>query len=387
MKYGLKRMGILITTLILIFTISGCGILEELVSDNQAKDTINNIESDEDNKKQSDLENLDSSNYETIDYSQYKLSKGNKIVSSDNYSSMLIPKDWEEINNLNNEAVISVGSEKKEQYTIVLSESKGLFSEEITIDDYRKIVIDSIISNLSNYEFVNPKKTTIDDKEAIEVIVHGEINKIKISYIITVVKGEENFYQIVSWTLQNKFEDYKNIFRGVIATFEEQSSISTSDNNTSENKGSQSYKKIVSNNGLAEFSVPEQWKKDTGSDGEVELSMLDAINDKFLMLISESKDIFSEDITLEDYNNMVVELMESNMDTATFTKPLNINIQDYDALQFEIIGQIQKVKIAYLVTIVETNDNFYQIVGWTSQQDFSKYKEELSRIANSFIEK
>jgi len=66
------------------------------------------------------------------------------------------------------------------------------------------------------------------------------------------------------------------------------------------------------------------------------------------------------------------------------TEPVSMKINDYPTLQFELRGEAQKVKLAYLCTIVETNDSFYRLLAYTSEDQFDKFKDSFIKITNSF---
>lgn len=68
------------------------------------------------------------------------------------------------------------------------------------------------------------------------------------------------------------------------------------------------------------------------------------------------------------------------------TEPSSIKINDYSALQSEMQGETQKVKLKYLCTIIETNDSYYQLLAYTSQDVYDKYKSSFIKILNSFKE-
>ncbi|MDN4601531.1 hypothetical protein P5G61_09875 [Paenibacillus sp. F6_3S_P_1C] len=73
-----------------------------------------------------------------------------------------------------------------------------------------------------------------------------------------------------------------------------------------------------------------------------------------------SRDDFSETFTLTDYYNVINESMSQTLINTTQTEPEKIQINGQPAVQFELNGEIDKIKISYLVRLVETDGNFTQ---------------------------
>jgi len=66
------------------------------------------------------------------------------------------------------------------------------------------------------------------------------------------------------------------------------------------------------------------------------------------------------------------------------TTPVSLEINGSDAVQYEVVGSIQGVKLHYLYTIVESDDYFHQIMLWSDQSMFPSQKELFEEISASY---
>ena len=47
------------------------------------------------------------------------------------------------------------------------------------------------------------------------------------------------------------------------------------------------------------------------------------------------------------------------------TEPISLTVNGYPARQFEAGGELEGIKAKYIYAVVETPQNFYQIMAWT----------------------
>ena len=95
---------------------------------------------------------------------------------------------------------------------------------------------------------------------------------------------------------------------------------------------------------------------------------------------------FSDDFTLDDYSDAVSSSMGGVMTSPEFSDIEALTINGYDAKQYTLSGEIDKIKIKYLVTLVETDNGYYQIISWSLLSRFDNALDTFKQIAESFTE-
>ncbi len=136
--------------------------------------------------------------------------------------------------------------------------------------------------------------------------------------------------------------------------------------------------------GYAQLTFPAGWK-DEGNSGSTILTYTNATVGSILV-VRDNKTALANDATIDNYCSIIATNMSSKLETPVVTDPAKMTVNNYSALQFELQGEIQKVNIKYLITIVETKDSYYQIIAFTSQDIYDKYKKDFVNITNTFKE-
>ena len=73
-------------------------------------------------------------------------------------------------------------------------------------------------------------------------------------------------------------------------------------------------------------------------------------------------------------------LSQERPEVATNVTSLN----GLDAVQYEVQGNVDNVPVVFLHTTVEGETNYYQVVAWTTAQDYPAAKDELLGVIGSF---
>jgi len=143
--------------------------------------------------------------------------------------------------------------------------------------------------------------------------------------------------------------------------------------------------KFTNDDKTMEISLPSGWKKSRfNAEAQIQASMI--VEDKHVIVIGENKDSFASDMTLNDYYDLIIEHYSSSVEKAKISEAKTIKIGELPALQMEIQGEVNKIKVAYLVTIVESPKQFTQILFWTGQQKMDKSRELFKKLVQTYKE-
>jgi hypothetical protein len=102
------------------------------------------------------------------------------------------------------------------------------------------------------------------------------------------------------------------------------------------------------------------------------------------MVIGEGKDSFSKDMKLSDYTTAAKANMVKAAANGVATDTKDVTVNGNKAQYFELSGEVQKIKVTYMVETVESADKFYQIIGWTLTPQFDTNKAEIKGVMDSF---
>ncbi len=130
------------------------------------------------------------------------------------------------------------------------------------------------------------------------------------------------------------------------------------------------------------IALPSNWQEVpdfTSLNPDNDFMLSDALETKYLAAVVESKQDFAD---LETYLGLVQENLATSFDTtATF-----LPIPDTKAYFVDFPATVEGLNIHYIYYVLETENNYVQLYGWTLESLYDSSKEELTAIMNSFKE-
>jgi hypothetical protein len=130
------------------------------------------------------------------------------------------------------------------------------------------------------------------------------------------------------------------------------------------------------------LDLPDDWQEvedfeSLNPDNDFMLS--DPLQTTFLAAVAEPKEDFTD---LDTYLGLVQENLSASFDTdATF-----LSVPDTNIHMVDFPATVEGLNIHYLYYVMETDNNFVQLYGWTLESAFEESKAELTSIMNSFQE-
>lgn len=147
---------------------------------------------------------------------------GGEILSDDETVSLTVPGNWNKADdNLGEAAILGVYNGLKEQYAMVVNESKVDFADGYTLQDYFATIKQNMSGAMTDAEWTTETSTTVNGCPAIYVEVKGTAENLKIQYYINFVETANSYNQVIGWTLLSKADKNREVINGVINSFKE----------------------------------------------------------------------------------------------------------------------------------------------------------------------
>ena len=145
-----------------------------------------------------------------------KSAKTQTVTSTDATVTLDFPSIWKETE-LHPDAVMERANTPKEQYLIIITDEKEDFADDFELKDFTEILRTNMSGSVEGSEVTEAKSTKIgDNKSALEFYVTGTVDKIKVKYLVVTVENKDKFYQIVTWSLQTRFNDAEPVYRDIL---------------------------------------------------------------------------------------------------------------------------------------------------------------------------
>lgn len=139
--------------------------------------------------------------------------------------------------------------------------------------------------------------------------------------------------------------------------------------------------------------VPESMQKSNELHDFARLQYLDEQKGYFLIGIDESKEELNNlhlFYQLEDYAHFVTRTVSNGLDTARVTTQAQQEINGLQCISTDLFGAMTSpespLEVYYRLMVLESEQNFYQLIAWTSRDQFHRFRPIADEIECSFIE-
>lgn len=147
--------------------------------------------------------------------------KPNVITCTDGKCQLTVPGNWSPQKDLNDDANLQAGNLRAEQYAVIISELKADFTSEVDLNAFTEIVRKGVNETIKTPIVSENRPLTVNGYPAIQFDVAGSVENIKARWLYTIVGTPKNYHQILTWTLNSKYEANKPVFLDVINSFKE----------------------------------------------------------------------------------------------------------------------------------------------------------------------
>lgn len=319
------------------------------------------------------------------------------FTSKDGQIQLTLDKAWIEDPDLNKQAVLGVSDRKNEKYAMVNVVSKSDMADDVTLEEFKTAFINNVKLSVTNAEESNNKKISVNSTEAQLFEITGEAQKVKVHYLVAVLEKGGSFYQIVTWSTASKFESNKQGLLKAIESFKvlketpatsasASPSESTDTNTAKEDDKNTKTTTMTSDDKKMEITIPAYMTFEQELSPAADIQASRGLQEEYMMVLREGKDVFTDNFTLTDYYNAINDNMSKTISNTTQTEPKEIEVNGQPAIQYELNGEIDKIKISYLITLVETDGNFTQLLFWTLQNRMDEKRDMFIKAASTFKE-
>lgn len=155
-----------------------------------------------------------------------------QTVTIDNRYSLDLPSFLAEGIDLNDDASLQYQNILREFYVIVIDEPKsditaviadngltGMYPTEF--DAYTDLMLDGFDAALDITKESEVIDTTINQMPARLININATVEGLKAYYALALIEGKNNYYQVLSWTVDSKEAEHKDLMKQIIYSFKE----------------------------------------------------------------------------------------------------------------------------------------------------------------------
>lgn len=140
------------------------------------------------------------------------------VTFLDGQFSVMMPPGWSVMTDLNDDADLQIGNDRKGGYCIVLSENMLDF-DDLSLQTHSDITRSSLRENLENYSESEPEYLQLGPHRAVRYKILGSIDGVKIIYWHVTIETRKYFHQTLLWSLPSEFPKVKSDFDAILESF------------------------------------------------------------------------------------------------------------------------------------------------------------------------
>ena len=133
--------------------------------------------------------------------------------------SIVVSSGWRKVTNMNDAAIVQAANASQEKYMMVISDDKDIVDN---FDAFISTILDGLPNRLKNVKIDKPVRLKINGLPAVQYKVNGQISSLNLTYLFNFVEGEKAYYQILLWTLQDRYVKHESDFKTVASSFREE---------------------------------------------------------------------------------------------------------------------------------------------------------------------
>ncbi|WP_177762147.1 hypothetical protein [Flavobacterium sp. I3-2] len=156
----------------------------------------------------------------------------NQTVTIENRYSLELPEFLSQTTILNKEASLQYMDETNQLFIAVIDEPISTFQEVLETDNltdsysndlsgYSSLVLDTFKENVSVTYISDSEETIINEMPAILYNIKAKVGPTTAYYNFAYLKGKDTYYQIFTWTAENKESEHKEKMKSMINSIKE----------------------------------------------------------------------------------------------------------------------------------------------------------------------
>ncbi len=143
---------------------------------------------------------------------------------------------------------------------------------------------------------------------------------------------------------------------------------------------------LFSSAGDVKLRLPAELKPHDDLNAEASIQAADPAQEMYLLVITEPKRDLPAGVTLEKYRDAALSNITKSTKGVTPGEPIELKIQGHAAIQSTFTATVPEIepRIVYLLTTVESEQGFHQVLAWTLESLAEKNLPALKEVTASF---
>ncbi|TAF67290.1 MAG: hypothetical protein EAZ55_02930 [Cytophagales bacterium] len=136
--------------------------------------------------------------------------------------SLEIADYLKEASELNKTASLQYSNEQKEVYIIVIDDSKKEIGDSYDLKSYFEFASGNIKGGIKDAKLSTPTTKDVNGMKLMVGEITGSFNDIGVYYILATVESKDNFYQVLTWTMEKNKDSFGKDMMKMVESIKEE---------------------------------------------------------------------------------------------------------------------------------------------------------------------
>ncbi len=290
--------------------------------------------------------------------------------------TLSVPDGWAELPktaDADPTIALSVASAKGDLGGAVVFEPKKHY--DFTLPAYGDAVLKQMAGRSQQMTHTDWKPARVAGKyDGLQCDVHMVRQHLRLAFVVTLFATPDSYDQVLGWSAESGFAASRATLAGLAAGFRQTGPA------PKPTAAVGPPVTVKAKDGLEEMVLPAGWEASTEPlSADSQLLAINADEGTFVQLISENR----QDLTLNlrQYAGTVLGNMIKRGTNGSHTAWRKLAVNGNDALRCEMKLTIEKAKLSYVVTILQTPDRLEQVLAWSDVTSFNRTRPDLEKLA------
>ena len=124
--------------------------------------------------------------------------------------------------------------------------------------------------------------------------------------------------------------------------------------------------------GFAQMQLPNGWRRAQALNEQAALQISDPARQRFAVVISEAREDFDPSVDLSDHAARSLTQLSDSLRLLAINGPTERSVGGFRAVQFEVEGYDQGVRLVYLHTTIEGRRAIHQVLEWSTRSAYDR---------------
>lgn len=147
--------------------------------------------------------------------------------------------------------------------------------------------------------------------------------------------------------------------------------------------GSSPPKEVQFLDGQFSMMKPGSWSMLSNLNDKADLQMGNPFREAYCTVLTESKEDFRDDFSLEEFGEITRGTLLSSVQDASSDGPESLDVNGQRAIRYELAGSVDNVKVRYWHIVVDADSHFHQVILWSLPSKFEGNRSDFEMVLGS----